>query len=129
MNPRDEDRILHILEAIALIERFKSEQASITYRPAVEREMEIITEACARLSDTFKADHPDIPWKDINAFRNLIAHQYWDTQWSLVEQYIVEDIPVLHELFASVLQASGIHIPVDSAIEPDHPDDTFAPHT
>ena len=45
-------------------------------RLAVERLIEIVGEAARRVSEAFKHAHPEIPWAQIIAQRNAIAHQY-----------------------------------------------------
>ena len=45
---------------------------------AIEREIEIIGEAARKLSDSFKAAHPEVPWSRIIAQRNVLAHDYGD---------------------------------------------------
>ena len=98
MTATDEDRIAHILDAIGNIERWTAEhQHDDIYRSAVMRQMEIIGEAVTRLSDQYKAAHPEIAWRDIAGFRVLIAHRYWDTDWSSVEQTIEEDLEALRD--------------------------------
>jgi uncharacterized protein with HEPN domain len=44
---------------------------------AVERQMEIIGEAVAFVSDELKEKYADIEWHKIKAFRNVIAHEYF----------------------------------------------------
>ncbi len=43
---------------------------------AVIRQLEIIGEATAQLESDFKTDHPEIPWREISDFRNVLAHEY-----------------------------------------------------
>jgi uncharacterized protein with HEPN domain len=43
---------------------------------AVERALEIIGEAARLVSATFKANHVEIPWKQIIGQRNVLAHEY-----------------------------------------------------
>jgi uncharacterized protein with HEPN domain len=43
---------------------------------ALERAIEIIGEAARRVSDSFKADHTEIPWRSIVAQRHVLAHEY-----------------------------------------------------
>jgi uncharacterized protein with HEPN domain len=43
---------------------------------AVERALEIIGEAARLVSPTFKANHVEIPWKEIIGQRNVLAHEY-----------------------------------------------------
>jgi uncharacterized protein with HEPN domain len=35
-----------------------------------------MTESTQRLSDTLKAAHPDVEWRRIIAFRNVLVHDY-----------------------------------------------------
>jgi uncharacterized protein with HEPN domain len=46
-------------------ERFFDYENNRMLQAAVERELEIIGEAANRLSDVFKASHPEIPWRGI----------------------------------------------------------------
>ena len=43
---------------------------------AVERAIEIIGEAARRLSLDTRQKHPEIPWREIIAQRNVLAHRY-----------------------------------------------------
>jgi uncharacterized protein with HEPN domain len=68
---------------------------SILIQSAVERQLEILGEACRRMSEEFRQEHPEIPWSGIIAQRNVIAHQYdeiiQEQLWSVVN----ENLPVL----------------------------------
>lgn len=48
----------------------------IRTRYAIERALEIIGEAARRVSHETTAAHPEIPWKGIIGFRNVLAHEY-----------------------------------------------------
>lgn len=72
----------HILEAIQDIERFI---AGMTYeefladrktRAAVERCIEIVSEASRRVPEAMKADHAQIPWSKIAGVGNILRHEY-----------------------------------------------------
>jgi uncharacterized protein with HEPN domain len=56
-----------------------------------------MAESSQRLSPEEKLKHPDIPWREITGFRNILVHDYLgldlDVVWSVVEQ----DIPKLRE--------------------------------
>jgi uncharacterized protein with HEPN domain len=43
---------------------------------AVERLLEIIGESANTLSDGFRAQYPDVPWRDIIGLRVALAHHY-----------------------------------------------------
>lgn len=45
-------------------------------RLAVERALEIISEASRHIPDVAKARYPDIPWQDIKSIGNVLRHDY-----------------------------------------------------
>ena len=51
---------------------------------AVVRKFEIIGEACSKLSIEFREDHPEIDWKAIIGFRNILAHQYFASNLDII---------------------------------------------
>ena len=62
---------------------------------AVERVLEIIGEACLRVSPATRSAHPEIPWHEIVGLRNFLAHQYGDIRQERVFQVATDDIPAL----------------------------------
>jgi uncharacterized protein with HEPN domain len=71
-------------------------------RLAVERALEIIGVAAARVSSEFRAEHAEVSWRRIIALRNVIAHEYGDIIldeiWTIVMNRIPELIAVLEPL-------------------------------
>ena len=64
-------------------------------RNAVERNIEVIGEAAARVSEPFRKAHADIPWRGIIGQRNVIAHDYGEIKHDKIWRVAVEFIPVL----------------------------------
>jgi len=64
-------------------------------RNAVERNLEILGEAAARVTDKTKAAHPEIPWRQIVAQRNVIVHEYGEIQDELLWKLATTEIPSL----------------------------------
>ena len=62
---------------------------------AVVRNLEIIGEAAHAVNEEFKVSHPNIPWRSIHAFRNIIVHEYFDVDMEAVWNVIVKDLPQL----------------------------------
>lgn len=63
----------------------------------VEHNFMIIGEAVARLPDDYKALHPDINWRQVKDFRNVIVHDYFGIDNSIVWTIIEAHLPQLAE--------------------------------
>jgi uncharacterized protein with HEPN domain len=76
-------------------ERFAQEKIR---RYAVERQLVVIGEAARRVSDTFKAAHPEIPWRGIVGQRNVLTHEYGEILLDRVWLVATESLPELIRL-------------------------------
>lgn len=103
-------RIQHILDAIAEVETYLD---SVSYsdfllnsekRFATLKQIEIIGEACVRITSDLKHKHPEIPWREINGFRNIAVHEYFGIDLRLVWEIASNDLPVLKKEFLAVLE-------------------------
>lgn len=56
-----------------------------------------IGELVALLTDEYRANHPDVPWKKIKGLRNIIVHQYGTVDELLLWQLVSVELPVLVE--------------------------------
>jgi len=70
---------------------------------AIERNMEIIGEAARRVSMEFKAQHPEIPWRQVIGQRNILAHEYGQIDHELLYKTAAEDVPELSQMIRSLL--------------------------
>jgi uncharacterized protein with HEPN domain len=78
-----------ILERIARIEDFPNDGReafweSLMMQDAVIRNFEVIGEAVKRLSPELQSHHPDVPWRRIADFRNVLIHDYDEVKLPLV---------------------------------------------
>lgn len=97
---RDNERLHDILDVIELIRRHTAkgraafEQDEVV-QAAVLRWIEIIGEAARAISPELRDAHPEVPWRQIIAMRNILAHVYFaidvDAVWSVVKH----DLPDL----------------------------------
>ena len=101
----DKVRIFHVLDAIGEVEKYLSGTTFQDFvdnsekRFATIKQIEIIGEACNRMSKAFKDRHPGIKWKEINGFRNISIHEYFGIDNQIVWQIAKDDLPVLKEQF------------------------------
>lgn len=98
----------HIQECIRRIEEDtlggrESFMASHTFQDAVLRNLQTLAESTQRLSGTAKSAHPEIDWRRVAAFRNVLVHGYLgidlETVWKIVQQ----DIPHLKRVITTML--------------------------
>lgn len=108
--PNDADRLNHILDAIAKIERYlqgfdlqKFEADELTI-DAVVRNIEIIGEATTCLDRGFKAKHPNIEWRFATAIRNRLIHGYFDVDAEIVWDTTQNDLPKLKTEIEKILE-------------------------
>ena len=47
------------------------------------------------LTDTFKAEHPDIPWRQIVDMRNTLIHRYGTRDTKIIWDVVAKDVPML----------------------------------
>lgn len=97
----DEARLRHMLDAandaVAFV-RGRSRQDLDQDRQlvlALVKSIEIIGEAAARISESVKDDHPEIPWPSVVAMRNRLIHAYFDVDATLVWDTVSDDLPTL----------------------------------
>ncbi|MDV0442470.1 DUF86 domain-containing protein [Methanorbis furvi] len=64
---------------------------------AVVRSLEIIGEAVKNLTQEFTSLHHEIPWKLIAGTRDKLIHGYFDVDYDLIWDTVVQDIPSLHK--------------------------------
>ncbi|HEY0512748.1 MAG TPA: HepT-like ribonuclease domain-containing protein [Thermoanaerobaculia bacterium] len=72
-------------------------------RSAVLQKLTVIGEAAARLPVEFCESHPEIPWRDIIAFRNIAVHAYFAVEWPIVWVAATAEAPTLKNQVASLL--------------------------
>ena len=94
-------QLTDILESIEAVQRFVSGMDLETFRwdektrAAVERKLQIVSEAAIRLGDKAVALCPTLAWRDIRGIGNWLRHQYDRVDLETVWNTIQDDLPVL----------------------------------
>ena len=70
---------------------------------AVIRALEIIGEATKKIPLSAKNRYNEIPWKDIVGMRNILTHQYFGVESTVIWKTINEDFPKVQPLFKKIL--------------------------
>ena len=104
----DADRITHMLEAIAKMRislggMSKADfMASDDKKAVAERYVMIVGEAAHMVSDSTKSRFPQIPWRDANDMRNVVAHEYMQVDYEEVWKVVTIDFPSLERQLLSI---------------------------
>ena len=64
-------------------------------RSAVLQKLSVIGEAAARMSETGRQARPNVPWRDVVAFRNIAVHAYFAVDWGIVWYTATVDVVAL----------------------------------
>jgi uncharacterized protein with HEPN domain len=107
---REQLYLQDILEACTMIETFLAGVDEATFlsselhKAAILQKLTVMGEAAARLPQAFRDQHPQIEWRDIVAFRNIVVHAYFAIQWDIVWATVNDDVPALRRQIEAILQ-------------------------
>lgn len=91
----------HILEAIGKVEKYigSAEYSQFAsdeiIADAVVRQLEIVGEACTKLSEGFRRKAFEIPFRDIIDMRNMLIHNYAGVSLHIVWETCRKNLPEL----------------------------------
>ena len=74
---------------------------------AVCRAFEIAGEAAKQVPEEIRLRHPEIDWREITGFRDVLAHKYRILDSDIVWYAAVRDAPVAREHLLRILARSG----------------------
>lgn len=99
--PRDDDRIAHIIEACEQAAEFTAART----REDLERDrmlqlalvklVEIVGEAAKAVTDETRARYPDVPWSLAARTRDRLIHHYFEIDLDRLWTTVTENLPAL----------------------------------
>jgi len=95
-----------MLECIESIERYSATpdiESDELAQDAILRKLQLLTESSKRVSDACKAAHPEIPWRSLSGFRNVVVHDYLGIRTERILPIIRQDIPELKMRIRQIL--------------------------
>jgi uncharacterized protein with HEPN domain len=82
------------------VEKFQKNRAM---QDAIIRRLEIIGEAVKNIPTSFKAHHPDVPWKQMAGMRDILIHEYFDVDLFLTRSVVQRELPAIKKKFSLIL--------------------------
>lgn len=70
-------------------ERDERTQSAVLYQ------LTILGEAAKRVSDPFRQQHPEVPWRKMSGTRDRIVHEYDRVSLDRVWEVLKDDLPAL----------------------------------
>lgn len=100
--------LAHILECAQKIERYtkggeKEFQNDTMLHDAVIRNFEIMGEAAKRVPEAYRRAHPQVPWRLMAGFRDVLIHAYEGVDLERVWRIVRHDLPVVKEAIEKIL--------------------------
>ena len=65
--------------------------------------LDIVGEAARKVSDGFKAIHPEIPWRQIVSLRHRIAHEYFRLDLQIIWGVLTKELDPLVKLLEPLI--------------------------
>jgi uncharacterized protein with HEPN domain len=94
-------------------------------RDAVLYRMLLLGEIASALPDDIRDRHPEVAWRQIRAFRNLLAvHKYFGVDWAVVWKIAQEEPSILEKQVLAIIRAEFPELAKAYESRPDPEPDT-----
>lgn len=74
---------------------------------AVIRNLQILSESTQKVSESLKQQHPEINWRAIAGFRNILVHDYLGLDLQQIWQVIENRLPDLRDNIEAIVLEKG----------------------
>ena len=86
---------------------FESYQTDLKSKSAVERQMQIMTEAALRLSGDAEQIAPGPDWEGFRGMGNLLRHAYHRIDDQIIWNTVKDELPLMRETVLRALRADS----------------------
>ena len=99
----DADLLRFMTECLDLLDEYAARGREVflaerLLQDAVVRRMEVLTDAASGLSPQVRERHPEVAWRAVSGFRNVVAHGYTGVDMERIWEYVTTDLPALRRL-------------------------------
>ncbi len=100
--------LIHMSECIARIEEYVREgkdafMSSSLVQDAVIQNLQTMAESIKRISEDLKAQRPEVDWREISGFRNVLVHDNLNVDLLRVWLIVERNIPDLKKKIDAIL--------------------------
>lgn len=102
----------HIIDCIDRIDNY-TENDQFTFmnstmvQDAAIRNLQILAESTQKISAPLKQQHPEINWRAISGFRNILVHDYLGVDLQQIWKIIENRLPSLKDNIQSIILKKG----------------------
>jgi uncharacterized protein with HEPN domain len=106
----DQVYVMHVLECIERVQIYCADgeasfRASRLIQDAVIRNLQVMPESSQRLSTGARALNPDVPWRALSGFRNIVVHDYLGIDADVIWRVVADELPMLRQGLKKVAES------------------------
>jgi uncharacterized protein with HEPN domain len=75
------------------------------------RNLQVLCEPAQRLSEESRSLHPEIDWRAMSGFRNVLVHDYFGIDLGIVWLAVERDVPALEKAVNNLLRRMDAKAP------------------
>lgn len=110
MNNKDTKLHLnHVIDSVKKVNSYTENSRDLFFNDqktydATIRVLQTMAESITKLEESFKEKYPEIPWKEIRGFRNILVHDYlYGPDKDIIWEVIVKELEVIEKVFTKEL--------------------------
>jgi len=99
--------IHHVLDCLRRIQRYCQDGKEAFFsaelvQDAVLRNLQTLAESTKRISDDLKVGHPEVDWRAVAGFRNVLVHDYLGIDLERIWEIVSIHLPMLRSQMEAI---------------------------